>query len=270
MPIARTKEGYEIRYEVAGEGPPLLLVSGTGHDHTFWAGQVPLFSSRHRTIVFDNRGSGESAVSEPGYSLADMADDAAAVLDTLGIARCHVMGFSMGGHIAQELALRHPGRVASLGIHHSWARNDARLASFQRTRHRLAVLGEVEALADLSLLGIYDPIWFHDRLEEMAQKRAAAIAAMRRRTLRGWEGQLAACLEGDTHARLGQIRVPTFITASDRDMIVAPHRAEEIHAGVAGSRYTLLRGTGHVALIEQPEMFAGLCLDFLETVLEPQ
>jgi len=172
MPTAKVPAGPEMFYEAAGEGPPLLLISGTGHDHTFWSGQLPLFRNAYRAIVFDNRGVGRSGVPAPGYALADMADDAARVLDAAGTERAHVMGFSMGGHIAQELCLRHPGRVLSLGLHHTWARNCPRLESFQRTRKHLAERGEREALVELSLLGLYSHGYYDAHAEEMERRRA--------------------------------------------------------------------------------------------------
>jgi pimeloyl-ACP methyl ester carboxylesterase len=263
LPLAKTPAGLGIHYEIEGDGSPLLLIGGTGHDHTFWSATLPLLSVRYRCIAFDNRGVGRSSIMAPGFSLRAMAEDAVAVLDALGIARAHVMGFSMGGHIAQELALNHAGRVFSLGIHHSWARNDPRLEGFQRVRRRLAQLGEVEALADLSLFGIYGQTYYQTNLAEMAERRRRLISALPA-MIRGWEGQLAACLTGDTYDRLPAIAVPTLVTCSDGDIIVAPHRSEEIHRQIAGSRYVLMRGGGHVALIERPVEFAAICLEFLD------
>ncbi len=265
MPFARAQSGLTIRYECEGRGPPLLLISGTGHDLTFWAGTLPILTHSYRCIVFDNRGVGESSIPEPGYALRDMADDALSVLDVLNVDRAHVMGFSMGGHIAQEFALNHPHRLLSLGIHHSWARNDPRLEGFQRVRRRLAQLGEVEALADMSLFGIYGQAYYQSHLGEMRDRRARLIEALPSR-LKGWEGQLDACLKGDTSERLPAISVPTVITCSDGDMIVAPHRSLEIHDRIAGSQYHLLHGTGHVALIERPDVFARICLEFLRSL----
>ena len=172
MPTALAPGNLSLRYETSGGGPPLLLISGTGHDHTFWSGQLPFFEKEFRCIVFDNRGVGESDAPPPGYSLADMADDAAAVLDAAGVDRAHVMGFSMGGHISQELCLRHPGRVLSLGLHHTWARNCARLGDFQRTRKRIAERGDMETLAEFSLLGLYSHPYYDAHAGEMAAKAA--------------------------------------------------------------------------------------------------
>ena len=264
MPFVTLPSGVEIFHETQGKGPPLLLVSGTGHDHTFWSAQLPLLSTDYRCIVFDNRGVGKSTAPAPGYSLADMADDAAGVLDAAGVERAHVMGFSMGGHISTELTLRHPERVVSLGLHHTWARNCARLGSFQRARMHLAERGEREALVELSLLGLYSHEYYDANAEVMEQKRHWLTEQSG--VDLGWEGQLRACLEGDTLERLHQIRVPTLITCSDRDLIVDPHHAKEIHERIEGSRLIIMEGTGHVALIERADAFARICHEFLASL----
>lgn len=261
MPFAETAEGLKIYYESHGDGPPLLLISGTGHDHKFWAGQIPLLSSKYRCFIFDNRGVGQSAIPSPGYTLADMADDAAAVLDAAEIERSHVMGFSMGGHIAQEFALNHGERVISLGLHHTWARPSARLTSFQEIRKRLAEADDRQSLIDVSLLALHAPDYARDHADEMQAKRAWMLENME--TLEGWIGQLDACIGGDTLERISAISVPTLVTCSDQDMIVPPHLAQEIHGQITGSRLEILKGTGHVALIERPDEFAQLCFDFL-------
>jgi pimeloyl-ACP methyl ester carboxylesterase len=264
MPVAKAAGNVNIHYEIRGEGPPLLLISGTGHDHNFWSGQLPMFEQEYTCIVFDNRGMGNSSVPRPGYSLADMAGDAAAVLDDAGIDRAHVMGFSMGGHIAQELCLNHPGRVASLGLHHTWARNCPRLESFQRSRKRLAEWGDMEVLAEFSMLGLYSHAYYNAHADEMERK--LRWLAEKSGPKEGWVGQLDATLRGDTLDRLHQIEVPTLVTASTHDLIVDTHHAEEIHSCIKGSRKVIMEGTGHVALIERPEEFGGICLDFLRGV----
>ncbi len=264
MPVAKAPGNVNIHYEARGKGPPLLLISGTGHDHTFWSGQLPLFERDYSCIVFDNRGMGRSSVPRSGYSLADMADDAAAVLDAAGIDQAHVMGFSMGGHISQELCLNHPERVISLGLHHTWARNCPRLESFQHARKRLAERGDMELLAEFSLLGLYSHTYYDEHPKEMKEK--LRWLAGKSGPKNGWVGQLNATLSGDTMDRLHQIQVPALVTGSTHDLIVEPHHAEEIHSRIKGSRKIIMEGTGHVALIERPEEFARICLDFLRGV----
>ena len=264
MPITKLRDGVALQYESHGNGPALLLISGTGHNLGFWSGQLPYFAPEFRTVVFDNRGVGGSSVPPPGYSLADMADDAAHVLDDASIETAHVMGFSMGGHIAQELALNHPDRVLSLGIHHSWTRNGARLRKFQETRSYLAEHDQRVALAELSMLALHASAYYDAHADEMEDHRRFLLEQSPVNA--GWIGQLEACINGDTFDRLHQIKVPTQITCSDLDVIAAPHLSQMIHERIAGSQLHVLEGTGHVALMEAPEKFAKICLEFLRTV----
>jgi 3-oxoadipate enol-lactonase len=264
MVMSPPRDGVSINYEIHGDGPPLILISGTGHDLTFWGGQVPFFEKEFRTIVFDNRGVGRSSVPQPGYTLADMADDATHVLDSAGIDTAHIMGFSMGGHIAQELTLNHPDRVLSLGIHHSWTRNGARLRKFQETRRYLAENDQRVALAELSMLALHASAYYDAHVDEMEAHRRFLLEASPVNA--GWIGQLEACIAGDTYERLPKIAVPTLVTCSELDLIASPHLSAEIHARISGSRLEVMQGTGHVSLMEAPEEFANICLAFLREV----
>ena len=113
MPFTNSN-GCRIYWEESGAGDPLLLIMGLGYSHDMWHRTRPAMADHYQTIVFDNRGVGKSDLPAGPYSIAQMADDAAAVLDAAGVERAHVYGISMGGMIAQELALNHPERVRSL------------------------------------------------------------------------------------------------------------------------------------------------------------
>src|SRR3954462_5056509 len=113
MPFV-TANGIRTRYDVEGEGPPLLLIPGNGMDRSCFRDQLPEFSKHFRCITYDMRGIGESTVTPANYTVRDMAKDALGLLDGLGIERAHIAGYSLGGCIGQEMALDAPKRVASL------------------------------------------------------------------------------------------------------------------------------------------------------------
>ncbi|MGD0932289.1 MAG: alpha/beta hydrolase, partial [Candidatus Korobacteraceae bacterium] len=112
MPCTNSN-GCRIHWEESGAGDPLLLIMGLGYSHEMWHRTRPAMAEHYRTIVYDNRGVGKSDLPPGPYPIAQMADDAAAVLDAAGVELAHVYGISMGGMIAQELALKHPARVRS-------------------------------------------------------------------------------------------------------------------------------------------------------------
>src|SRR5215211_420992 len=121
MPLASVN-GLDLYYEETGSGPPLLLIAGLSGNTLGWAMLQPTLAERFRVIAFDNRGAGRSSAPPGPYTTRRMADDAAALLDRLGVARAHVLGFSMGGMVAQELALHHPARVGRLVLYGTLAR----------------------------------------------------------------------------------------------------------------------------------------------------
>src|SRR5262249_9224350 len=131
MPTTQVRD-VELYYEEHGSGDPLLCIMGFATDSTGWLLQVPEFAKRYRTIVFDNRGVGRSSKPTGAYTIHEMADEAAGLLDHLKIARAHVLGLSMGGMIAQELVLRHSARVRGLVLAATFPEPDAATES-QRT-----------------------------------------------------------------------------------------------------------------------------------------
>ena len=262
MPSTKIREGVSIHFESEGTGTPLVLISGTGHDLNFWSAQLPYFSPEFQTITFDNRGVGKSSRPEIGYSLADMAKDTIHLLDELKIEKAHIMGFSMGGHIAQELAINYPDRIISLGIHHSWARSGARLRSFQETRLYLAKNNQRVALPELSMLALHSSAYYDDHPIEMKNHREFLLNNSPLND--GWVGQLSACIKGDTFDRIDQIKTPTLITCSELDVIAPPHLSLMIHNLIHGSELNVMKNTGHVALMEAPEEFSTICLNFLK------
>src|SRR5467141_1567105 len=150
-------------YQDAGEGEPVVLIMGYGGDHTAWALQMSAFSASHRVIAFDNRGVGRSDAPDQPYTIRMMAADTLGLMDALGIAGAHVVGVSMGGMIAQELALAHPDRVRSLHLGCTLARPDAYMLALNAAWREMRIgLGREATLRTLALW-LFAPATYAER-----------------------------------------------------------------------------------------------------------
>jgi pimeloyl-ACP methyl ester carboxylesterase len=256
-----TSGGCPISYRVVGEGPPLLLVMGLGADVTAWADHVPAFAPRWRCILVDNRGVGRSGTPAGPYSTAQMADDCAEVLRATAAEPAAVVGISMGGAIAQELALRNPDLVRALVLVSTWARCDGYLAEvFDHLCTAHAVLGPVE-FTQLLQLRIWGPAYVSGHLDELRDARVAAAGAPVAHD--AFAAQSAACIGHATLDRLCAIHVPTLVTVGHADCFTVPARSEEIHRAISGSRLEVFPG-GHTHHWEQLEAFNALTSAWLD------
>lgn len=254
--------GVQLRVEEIGQGAPLLLVMGLGASLETWVAQQDAFAARHRVILFDNRGAGASESPPPPWSVPDMADDAVGVLDALGIARAHVLGVSMGGMIAQEMAIRFPERVDRLIVAVSFARPDPLRRAFLLFRRWARFQG-----ADLVQEGVANLPWLvspavlndPDRLEQVL----GLVSGMPLMSADAYAHQVDAILEHDTLSRLGQVRAPTLVLAASEDVLTPVFLSREIAAAIPDARLTILPRGNHAVQIEDPEAFNAAVLEFL-------
>jgi pimeloyl-ACP methyl ester carboxylesterase len=259
MPYA-TSNGTQIHWEESGSGEPLLLIMGLGYSSVMWHRTRPVVSAHYRTILFDNRGVGKSGVPSGAYSIAQMASDAAAVLDAAGVARARVFGVSMGGMIAQEFAINYPDRVNRLvlGCTACGGRN-----SIQAAPNVLAVLMARASMtpeegAKAMVPYIYDASTPPERIEEdlVLRRRDYPQAA-------GYMGQLQAILAWSSFDRLNQIHAPTLIIHGETDQLVPPENASILASAIPGSRLVMLPHASHLFTTDQPEPAHRELLAFL-------
>jgi pimeloyl-ACP methyl ester carboxylesterase len=250
--------GTELHYLRAGEGEPLLLIQGMSATHLTWG--RPFLSElepHFNCIAFDNRGMGLSGQAELPFTIADMAADTAALLDALEIETAHVVGISMGGMIAQELALAHPERIRTLTIGASYCGGPN---------------GTLMAPEDLQMLGaayasgepeqVFRAMWeinlspgFREDDSRFAAfvEMGSALPAPQPVVLQ----QMRACGAHDTHERLGQISLPTLVIHGDADRLLGYDNGCEIAARIP-ARLETLEGVGHMFWWEQPQRSAEL------------
>jgi len=262
MPKVRVND-IEMFYVEAGTGEPVVLVMGFGGDHLAWGFQIRALAEKHRVVVFDNRGAGRSDAPDVPYTIPMMADDTAALMTALGIDRAHVVGVSMGGMIAQELALRHPERVRSLHLGCTLARPDGHLrALIEAWRDVRRALSREASLRAFGLW-LFAPLTYEERPQFIETLYQNALANPYPQTLTGFLRQGDAILGHDTAARLPAVRCPTLVSVAEHDILIPPRFSREIAALIPGARLELLPRAGHVYFWEQPEAFNALTLEFL-------
>lgn len=252
-------EGIELHYERAGSGEPLLLIQGMSGTHASWGRPFrAALEAEFECIVFDNRGIGFSGGASEPFTIAEMATDTAGLLDALEIESAHVLGISMGGMIAQELALAHPERIRTLTIGASYCGGPE---------------GTLMAPEDLQMLGIafasgvpervFRAMWeinlspgFREDDSRFAAfaEMGSALPAPQPVVLQ----QMRACAAHDTHESLGQISLPTLVIHGDADRLLGYENGREIAALIPGAQLETLEGIGHMFWWEQPERSAGL------------
>lgn len=253
MPFAPSN-GLRFYYEEHGEGEPLLLIMGQAATAALWARNVPALSKHYRTIVYDPRGTGQTDAAPGPYSTSLLADDAAGLLEALGIARARVAGVSLGGMVAQELALRCPERVERLAL----------LSTFARPRRPLfdwwEDFGAWASARGPDLRGFtlwfgswfYSPAFFQDpeAVEVAVEQSAATPTPISAET---FAAQAAAVLSADTLDRLPSLRCPTLVLVGREDILTPVYYAEELAGAIPGARLRVLDRGGHGAFFE----FAG-------------
>lgn len=255
--------GIDIHYIAAGVGPPVVLLAGFGGDHLSWGLQFAAFRARHHTIALDNRGSGRSSSPDVPYTTRVMADDTLALLDHLGIDAAHLVGVSLGGMIAQEIALAHPRRVLSLQLHSTAGRADPYLRVLLDTwRLVRAQLGR-EMVQQSMALWLFGRRTFAERPEliEMLMRQAAAYPYAPSEA--GFARQGEATVAHDALARLSAVTCPTLITAGEDDALVPPRFARELAERIPHAEMHVIAEAGHMWCWEKPAEFNALTLDFI-------
>ena len=258
-----TVNGIELNYVEAGTGDPVLMIMGFGGDHQAWAFQVPALSERHRVITFDNRGVGQSSVPDEPYSTRAMADDAVSVLDAAGVEQAHVYGFSLGGMVAQQLALRHADRVRSLvlGATHAGGpravRPSADVIAFFRRRASM----EAKDAARASVPFNYGPRCrreHKDRIAEDIQRRLAHPFPEH-----AYRAQMVAAALHNCHRPLKRVEAPTLVVHGREDRMVPVGNAEILAERIPSAELRILEDAGHLYSTEQPDVDEEIARFFL-------
>ena len=264
MSYYANSNGVKIHYQIRGEGAPLVLIMGFGADGNVWEKHLQVYEKHFKCIVIDNRGVGLSSQPKGPYSTAMMADDTAAVMDDAGVAKACIAGISMGGTIAQELALRHPDKVEKLVLACTWPSfNDYAKAVYKNLK-KLRITSKPEDFMALIQLWIFAPPYFKENSKDLKEGREGAANNPNPQSQDGFEGQLEACINHNTEDRLQNIKVPTMITVGEMDIFTPPEFSDILAENIKGAVYAKYPNAGHAHHWEDLERFNRETLAFLK------
>jgi 3-oxoadipate enol-lactonase len=256
--------GQKVYYEIHGEGEPLLLIMGLGGDATGWMLQITAFSKYFKVVAFDNRDVGRSSLAKGSYSIADMAEDTAGLMDALGIKQAHMLGGSMGGAIAQELVLCHPDKVSKLIL----ACTMGHFARFRINMLEPAIfIKKHDPTNKVFLTEMLFQCMTHDFL-----KNSEAVDRMLNvmqnppfpQSTEAFVRQANAVSTFDALDRLGTVKAPTLVLAGDQDILTPPWAARELAEAIPGAKLQILEGGGHGFFWEIPEKANQAIIEFLK------
>ena len=258
MPLQAVRTGVSLNYEVSGEGEPLLLAMGTSGNIGLWAEMVPRLADRYRVIAFDNRGLGGSERGTGPITVASMAEDTAALLEALDVPKVHIVGWSLGSAVAQELALAHPGRVRSLTLGCTYCGGDG-----SQLMDPADFGGLVEAMGSGDPQRVFRAMWelnlspaFREDEARYALFTAMAESQPARRETIGF--QVQAITAHDTSARLPGLSIPTLVVHGTVDRVLGVANGRQIASLLPEARLEIFESIGHMFWWEQPERAAGL------------
>jgi len=257
--------GARLNYLERGRGTPVVLSHGF-----FWSGrmfdaQVAALESRFRCIAYDHRGQGKSEVTESGYSIDELTEDAAALIQKLGAAPCHFVGLSMGGFVGMRLAARRPELIRSLSLLETSAGAEPLFKVFKyRALSAVARVSGIKPVAGMAMKTMFGRKFLSDpsRSALRAEQRRLLEANSLQGVLRTLK---SAIIERPTfEGELSAITCPTLVIVGEQDVATVPAKAERIHALVHGSRLVVIPGAGHTSTVEEPEAVNAALVPFID------
>jgi pimeloyl-ACP methyl ester carboxylesterase len=265
MPIAHVND-IDIYYEIHGSGQPLVLIMGLRRNAEWWYRQIPELSRHFTIIAFDNRGAGRSDKPETDYSIRLFADDTASLMDFLGISSAHILGISMGGYIAQELAINYPDKVHGLilgctspGGRRAVHMSDERMEKF-KANARLTPEQILRKDMDIYISDRFvreNPEWIEEFVNISLRYYQPADAFFR---------QFNACLNHDTVDRIGETSSPTLIMTGDDDLLVPSENSLILKELMPHADLELFAGCRHCFFMEESARFNGSVVRFLQSI----
>ena len=262
MPEVRCR-GLEIHYEEHGTGPPMVWIPGTGLRGSTWELQVSRFQERFRCLTVNLRGSGDTSGADTQFTVADLAQDIAAWLDTIGVTNAVVSGLSLGSAVAQELTLARPDLVSGLVLLATWSSTQQERHIRRHFQSRLYAIenGPLDVYAQFGFWMSSPSLFDHEpqRQAEVERLLAAHMSA----SPAGTAGHFRADLSHETRDRLSLINCPTLVVHGEEDLITLPWYNRTVADLIPNASYSTIPRAGHLAWLERPDELNALIEGFL-------
>lgn len=258
-----TVNDINVAYRVFGTGDPVFMIMGYGSTMNLWeTGLLRQLAGRFKVIIFDNRGMGNTSAGTRDFSIEQFADDTSGLMDALQISRAHVLGWSMGSMVAQELALRHPAKVDKLILYAAYSDPMMFPAAPDVIKRLADTSGTAQERGMRYISVLFPSSWMRNNGERVKEVFFRPMGNIPQETLarqvtaiESWKG---------SSDRLGRILQPTLLIAGAEDVLVVPSNASYLQGRIAGARLDLVEGGGHGLMFQYPDAFSRTVTGFLE------
>jgi pimeloyl-ACP methyl ester carboxylesterase len=261
-----TVNNVELHYEESGSGPPIVFAHGLLWSGWQYHNQVAALQDRFRCITYDFRGQGQSAVTPAGYDMDTLADDAAGLIEKLGVGPVHFVGLSMGGFVAMRLAARRPELIRSLVL----IGTSADPEPAERVRFEKLLTYVARWISLRLVVGKVMKLYFGQQLladpskEELRAECKRRICAVRKSgALRAVRGVID---RSPIRDELAQIKTPTLVMVGEHDQLTSHDKSIYLKEHIAGARMVIIQGSGHTCVLEQPEAVNRAMLEFFASL----
>lgn len=264
MPKVKAND-INMNYDQQGSGEPLILIPYLAADHACYAFQVAEYAKHFTCISLDLRGTGETETMEGAYTTELLADDVAAFMRAMGIARAHIAGLSLGAAIGMWVAAKFPDKAISLSLHSGWPKTDAFVKAVVQSWQALAkATGNVTEMVISTLFPWCFTPELYAAKPEYIESLAGFVRSRPAQSVESFIQQSNAVLAHDASAQLGKITAPTQITFGEKDSVTSPGRfADALKNSIRGSELVVFEGCSHAPIYERVEEFNARTLEFL-------